>query len=122
MIPVEAIIDSSIDPSVIAGLGVVVTMLAGALVLLAKTLAETKQVNSAVNNRPPGEGLFAQLAALQASVDILLKREEEFASKGSWHALPDDMGDAAKLTQTIRDLQSFERGLRDEFGLWNNYP
>jgi len=103
---------ASLDPSVVAGLGVVITMLAGALVLLAKTLAETKQVNAAVNNRPDGEGLFAQLATVQVGLDQLLDAQEDFAKRG-WRSLPEDLDTAPKLTQAIRDLQTAQRLLEE---------
>lgn len=103
---------SSFDPSIVAALGVVVTMLAGALVLMAKTLAETKQVNAAVNNRPESEGLFAQISTLQVGVDRLLVAEEDFAKKG-WRSLPEDLDSGAKLTQAIRDLQSFDKQVEE---------
>lgn len=106
-------IESSFDPGIVAALGVVVTMLTGALVLMAKTLIETRQVNAAVNNVPEGgESLFAQIAALQVGVDRLLKGEEDFVSKG-WRSLPEDLNSGAKLTQAIRDLQSFDKQVEE---------
>lgn len=103
---------SSFDPSIVAALGVVVTMLAGSLVLMAKTLIETRQVNAAVNSVPEGEGLFAQIATLQVGVDRLLLGEEDFVSKG-WRSLPEDLNSGAKLTQAIRDLQSFDKQVEE---------
>lgn len=108
---------SSTHLSLIAGLGVVITMLAGSLVLLAKMLVQTREVNAAVNNRAEGDGLFAQIATIQMTVDKLLQSEEDFASKG-WRNLPSDLDSAAKLTQTIRDLQATDKEVRDAFDMW----
>lgn len=95
---------AGLNPEVIAGLGMVVTMLASSLVMMAKMLTQTKAVNQAVNNRPEGEGLFSKLGAIQTDLGHLLDADRAYQAKG-WASLPEDINTAAKLTQTVRNLQ-----------------
>ena len=89
-----------------AALITVILMLAGVLVFVIRTYTEAKAANRAVNNVGPGEhSLWDQLANIRDDVLELVEAQRDFAKRG-WQTLPDDIGTAARLTETIRVLQA----------------
>jgi len=98
------------DSTVAGGLILVVTMLVGVLVFLVRTFSATRQVNQAVNNVGPGEhSLWDQVSFIREDISVLVEAQKDFAEKG-WRTLPDDIGTASRLTETIRHLQAGAEG------------
>ena len=98
----------------------VATMVA-ALVFLIKSYRQSEiaanesiSTNNAVNNVGPGAPtIYSEVQHIKAAVDALLAANQEFSDKG-WRSLPVDIGTAAGLTETIRDLQHEVRDLQHE--------
>jgi Na+-translocating ferredoxin:NAD+ oxidoreductase RnfG subunit len=94
---------------IILALVAVIAPLVGALVVLAKrtTIAaeQATMANRAVNNVGPGEhSLWDQVSFVREDVMELVEAQRDFAKRG-WQTLPEDISTAARLTETIRDLQ-----------------
>lgn len=89
-----------------------VGVMVSALVFLVKSYrqseiaaSESKAANAAVNNVTPGlPTLYQNVEHVAQVVNKLADAQEDFAKRG-WATLPDDIGTAAALTQTIRELQ-----------------
>ena len=83
----------------------ILVTLAGILAVVIKSWQEARAANNAVNNIGPGEHrLYDRIQMIHDEVMHLREGEEQFQSKG-WPSLPEDLGSAAALTSTIRDLQ-----------------
>ena len=92
--------------------------LVGALVYLARrtniAADQATQANQAVNNVGPGaHSLFDQISFMRDDIQELREAHQDFARRG-WPTLPDDIGTASKLTETIRQIQHEQRHLLAE--------
>lgn len=90
----------------------VVSGMIGMMWLLVKTLAhskdaaqEARQTNAAVNNTGPGQHrLYDKISLIESEIGKLVEAQNDFTEKG-WRNLPDDLGTALGLTETIRAIQ-----------------
>lgn len=101
------------QPELLVAALTVISLLAGSLVLIVKTWAQAKAANQAVNNVGPGDhSLWDQVAFLREDVQQLVESQRDFTKRG-WQALPDDIATAARLTETIREIQHSQQECKE---------
>lgn len=99
-------ITSANDLGVVGALVVVIIVLTGLIWFAFRSLNQKLgQVNRAVNNSPTGDPtMLDRVKRIESAVDRVEEWFDDFNRKG-WTALPPDLGDAGKLTDTIRVIQ-----------------
>ena len=72
------------------------------------------KVNSAVNNAPHGQpNLYDQVSFIRDEVAELVSAQRDFTKRG-WPTLPEDIGTASRLTETIRALQGHDERIDEK--------
>jgi hypothetical protein len=108
MTPIEGASTLGVLTGILASLVAVIALIIRGARDAKEAAYHAHQVNQAVNNRPHDHpNLYDQVSFIREEVAELVAAQRDFTKRG-WQSLPDDIGTASRLTETIRALQGHD--------------